>query len=168
MNPSHRRRVPAWSAIAATLVGSSIGPATAPGQESEPSAVTIRIERDSSGRVARGPETSPDGSIRVVPGRFDIRLIEASTGRPIGRPMRPVGRGEVTTWAFSPDGKLFAAGNGGPRDRGGFGEDGGIRVWETDTGRVVAEQEASALVSSLSFDPGGSHLSAVVDEIDGP
>src|SRR5439155_18170109 len=126
------------------------------GQGRARAAVTIRIERDSQGRIKRGPDTSPDGTLRVVVGRFDLRLVEARTGKPIGRPLRPIGRGEITTWAFSPDGRLVAAANGGPRGYDGFGEDGGIRVWEVATGKVVAEEEATALVSSLTFDAAGS------------
>jgi WD40 repeat protein len=150
--------------LGSTLVGSS----AFPGEDLTRPVITITVDHGPPRAIRRGPDRSPDGKVRVVAGRLDVRLVEAKTGRLIGLPLRPVGRGEVTTWTFSPDGKLFAAANGGPRRTGELGEDGGICVWEVATGEVVAKKEATALVSGLAFDPGGKSVSATADEIDGP
>lgn len=129
--------------------------------------VTVHVERISGTLAAPGPTGSPDHQVRVVAGRYSIQLVEARTGRTIGRRLRPVGRGEITTWAFRGDGTLFAAANGGPRSADGFGDDGGISVWEVATGKLVASQKANALVSRLAFSPNGKTVQAIADEVDG-
>src|SRR5262245_53748011 len=110
MNLRYRRHSLTRSGIAVAFIASSVQWATAAGDEPRRTAVTISVVRNSYRRIARGPQTNPDGTIRVVTGRFEIRLIEVATGKPIGKPLRPPGHGEVTTWSFSSDGKLFAAG----------------------------------------------------------
>jgi WD40 repeat protein len=95
------------------------------------------------------------GALRACPGgkvqlrvstSGSARLHDAATGKPIGGELCPDRRGcgatmRVTSWAFSPDGKLVAvaAGDKQPGPISGSPTSvGDIRVWDTATGKLVA------------------------------
>ncbi|WP_369334493.1 WD40 repeat domain-containing protein, partial [Candidatus Thiosymbion oneisti] len=90
---------------------------------------------------------SPDGR-RVVSGSWDnsLRLWDAETGRPIGKPWRGHSSG-VTSVAFSPDGRRVVSGS----------LDNSLRLWDAATGHPIGEpwQGHSADVWSVDFSPDG-------------
>lgn len=116
---------------------------------------------------------SPDGKILATGGSDNqIRLFEAATGKEIRRlaghqprtfsPPRvakspfdllvdSVGAGNVTTLAFSPDGKILASG----------GWDDMVRLWDVDSGKEVRKMLAhQAMVARLVFSADGKTLAS--------
>ena len=71
-----------------------------------------------------------------------------------------VAEGDVTTVAFSPDGKVLATGfNGHPR----YGHNGGVVLWDTTRRSRLPDQPLvvdKGLVSSVAFSPDGKTLAA--------
>ncbi len=61
-------------------------------------------------------------------GDFSIRIWDAETGNQIGSPLR--GDKEINCVAFSPDGKILAAGDGS------YDGAGSVRLYDTVTGDV--------------------------------
>ncbi len=59
---------------------------------------------------------------------------------------------QLTSIAFSPDGRLLAGG-GGARDMGGT-----IRIWDAAAGRVLAQVDCPRGVNSLSFSPDSQRI----------
>ena len=125
----------------------------------------------------RAPATSlaysQDGKLLALGGSDNqIRLFDAATGKEIRRlaghqprtfnPPRnvknpfdllvdSVGQGNVTTLAFSPDGKTLASG----------GWDDMIRLWDVETGREGRKMLAhQAMVARLVFSPDGKMLAS--------
>jgi len=117
---------------------------------------------------------SPDGKMLAAGGADNqIRLFEATTGREIRRfaghqprtfsPQRDlkgafdvlvgsVGKGNVTTIAFSPDGKTLASG----------GWDETIRLWNVATGKQLRRLDghADGMVATVTFSPDGRFLAS--------
>ena len=91
----------------------------------------------------------------------DVRLWDAVTGKLLRRLPGP-GRALYCV-AFSPDGRLLAAGSG----EHGFRRNGDVRVWETETGQVLHTLRGHLeLVASVAFSPDGRRLaSAGLDQI---
>jgi WD40 repeat protein/beta-lactamase regulating signal transducer with metallopeptidase domain len=116
---------------------------------------------------------SPDGKVLALGGADNqVRLLDAAIGKevrrlrghqprtftpPVDRKspfdllVRSVGEGNVTTLAFSPDGKTLATG----------GWDDMVRLWEVSSGkevrRIVAHQ---AMVARVAFSPDGKRLAS--------
>ncbi len=101
---------------------------------------------------------SPDGTI-LATGGFDntIFLWDVQTGQSIGQPL--IGpqpnvdagyTGFITSLAFSPDGKILAAGS----------YDTTIVLWDVKTGKLIGAPltEHSFSISSVAFSPDGSML----------
>jgi WD40 repeat protein len=116
---------------------------------------------------------SPDGKILAAGGADNrIRLLDAATGKEIRRlaghqartfspPRNPkspldllvgsVGKGNVTSLAFSPDGKTLASG----------GWDDMVRLWEVATGKQLRKLDAhQAMVARVAFSPDGKVLAS--------
>jgi WD40 repeat protein len=90
---------------------------------------------------------SPDGRT-LVTSRFQsgrVTLWDAASGRE--RMTLPAHAQQVVTTAFSPDSRTLATGS-----------DDEIKLWEVDTGRMIAEFDGSAQLLSLAFKEGASLL----------
>jgi WD40 repeat protein len=91
---------------------------------------------------------SPDGT-RIVSGSSDwtIRLWDAATNQPIGRPMTEH-TGAVLSVAFSPDGARIVSGS----------VDDTIRLWDAATNQPIGPPFTghTDFVSSVAFSPDGT------------
>jgi RNA polymerase sigma factor (sigma-70 family) len=109
----------------------------------------------------QGLALSPDGkalaaAVSDFPKRpSEVRLWETNTGKEIRRFRRA---GIMTSVAFSPDGKLVAAGWGA--NGSGSGEPGGdVRIWKVATGQVACTLKGhKRLVVAVVFSPDGKTL----------
>lgn len=95
-----------------------------------------------------------------------VQLIEVATGKRIGRPLFPAGRGGAewtfACWSFSPDGKYVATGAGLYRrdPDAAVTNVGAVEVWDAATGNQVAadnEHELGSVVS-VGFAPNGREV----------
>jgi hypothetical protein len=84
-----------------------------------------------------------------------IRLWDASTGKPVGEPLRGH-EGGVTSLAFSLDGRTLASASG----------DMTIRLWDASTGKPVGEplRGHEERVNSVTFSPDGLTLASGSDD----
>jgi WD40 repeat protein/serine/threonine protein kinase len=102
-----------------------------------------------------GAVLTPDGKLLATRwvAADKVTIWDAQTGREIRAfPAHGKGIGGV---AFSPDGRLIAAGIGGP-DRGFSGE---IIIWEAQTGReLLTFGGHGAVINSVAFSPDGRRL----------
>jgi WD40 repeat protein len=102
---------------------------------------------------------SADGKL-VATGCFEIRLWDAGTGKLLRELPKP--KNCTTALAFSPDGKLLAAGEGwGPLDlvREPPDAPAGIRIWDVQTGRLKARLDGHrSSVYDLVFSPDSRRL----------
>src|SRR5712672_1379736 len=93
---------------------------------------------------------SPNGS-HIVSGSWDytIRLWDAETGDPIGKPLEGHSS-EVNSVACSPDGSRIVSGS----------EDKTIRLWDAETGDPIGKplEGHSSAVNSVAFSPNGSRF----------
>jgi WD40 repeat protein len=106
------------------------------------------------------------------------RLYDKKTGKPIGEKLKPrhvfdqSDRLKITCWSFSPDGKLVAIGGGYVTHfRSGDNNIGDIRVWDTATGKLVAQgPKGIGQICQLAFTKDGKTIQFVAEEfdIDGP
>ena len=96
-----------------------------------------------------GIEFTPDMK-RLVVATANGWLYGWSVGdwRPLWEPVQTPGAIQPT--AMSPDGTIFATG----------GPDGFVRLWETQTGRLLREMKHGALVKGLRFSPNGDRIIA--------
>src|SRR5712675_120186 len=101
-------------------------------------------------RTVNSVAFSPNGS-RIVSGSEDntIRLWDAETGDPIGKPLEGHSRG-VYSVAFSPDGSRIVSGS----------VDKTIRLWDAETGDPIDKplEGHSSGVLSVAFSPDGCHI----------
>src|SRR5262249_30984729 len=116
---------------------------------------------------------SPDGQLLAAGGSDNqLRLFDSSTGKEIRRlaghqprtfspprdPKNPfdllvdsVGQGNVTTLAFSPDGKVLASG----------GWDDMVRLWDVESGKELRKMLAhQAMIARVVFSPDGKMLAS--------
>ncbi len=71
------------------------------------------------------------------------------------RRLKPV-LGELSSIAFSPNGKQAVTAAGSP----GIGGDGFIRRWDLQTGKQISQWNANAAVGSLAFSPDGKRVAS--------
>jgi WD40 repeat protein len=91
---------------------------------------------------------SPDGRTLVLTVGDDLTLWEVASGQSRGR--LPLGKGFVFSGAFSPDGRLLAAGGDGQA---------ALRLWDFTADRLGDGMAwPGARVSSLAFSPDGTRL----------
>jgi WD40 repeat protein/serine/threonine protein kinase/tetratricopeptide (TPR) repeat protein len=94
--------------------------------------------------VMRGASFSPDGKTILAGVGNTLRLCDAATGRPVGRPIEHSSR--VTSAAFSPDGRLILSGS----------HDKTARLWDATTGQPIGYPlEHSEAVTAVAFSPDG-------------
>ncbi|MEG4207737.1 CHAT domain-containing protein [Microcoleus sp. Pol7_A1] len=95
---------------------------------------------------------SPNGK-RIVSGSWDktIRLWDATTGQPLGRPLKGHEAG-VTSVAISPNGKLIVSGSW----------DKTIRLWDATTGQPLGKplEGHGESISSVAFSPDGKRIAS--------
>ncbi|MFL6199352.1 MAG: AAA family ATPase [Thermoanaerobaculia bacterium] len=92
---------------------------------------------------------SPDDKLVLTGGEDDIVLIDASTGKELRR----IAQHDVSSVAFSADGRVWAAG-----DRGGI-----VQLVDSMTGKEVTRIAHDGPVTALAFSPDG-HLLATGSE----
>jgi WD40 repeat protein len=93
---------------------------------------------------------SPDGHrLATASPDFTVRLWNADTGIPIGRPLSGH-NAAVTSVAFSPDGHRLASGSA----------DNSVRLWNVDTGKPIGDPlyGHDDWVNSVNFSPDGHRL----------
>jgi len=123
--------------------------------------------------TATSAACSPDGKLLAAGGSDNqIRLLDANTGKEVRRlnghqprtfspprdPKNPfdllvdsVGQGNVTTLAFSPDGKVLASG----------GWDDMVRLWDVESGKELRKMLAhQAMIARVVFSPDGKMLAS--------
>jgi WD40 repeat protein len=95
---------------------------------------------------------SPDGSRLASVSNGTVHLLNTATSQPTGKPLGS----DVGVVAFSPNGKLLAAGNG----------DGSIQLWNPATGGQLGIPITghAARVESLAFSPNGTTLASGSDD----
>ncbi|MEG3983143.1 CHAT domain-containing protein [Microcoleus sp. T3B2] len=95
---------------------------------------------------------SPDGK-RIASGSWDktIRLWDATTGQPLGQPLKGHKAG-VTSVAISPNGKLIVSGS----------SDKTIRLWDATIGQPVGKplEGHEESISSVAFSPDGKRIAS--------
>jgi WD40 repeat protein len=130
----------------------------------------MEVRRIAENELFNAIALSPDGRFLalLVANSRAIRLLHLGSGRQVFKPLE---LGD-TGWAlaFSPDGRLLAAGSGDH----GWNADGSIRVWAVPSGREICRfQGHRAEVTSIAFLPdsrriasAGADAIAMVWEID--
>ncbi len=113
------------------------------------------LARLSSGHGGSAPidnvAFSPDGKgLAVGSAAGTLRLWDVATRRPLGQPLSD-GRGAVAGLAYSPDGRILAAGQGRA-----------VVLWDAATGRPLGHSlvGAAGTVASVAFSPDGRTLAA--------
>ena len=110
--------------------------------------------RDNIGEISGDIVLSPDGKMITATSEWfsiPLRLWDLKTGRVIRHLKHlenPAGHAKVCRVAFSPDGKLVAAGD----------SRGTVRIGATDTGRKIRELAWPESVACLAFQPDGKSL----------
>jgi hypothetical protein len=157
------------------LIGLACMTPRADGDQTSPP-VRVRFERGPF--EGRGLTECPGGRVELKVGEKSASLHDTKTGARIGAPLTfpgqfiPTNPPEIACWAFSPDGKLVAIGSrydeGRKVDNTSTGH---IRVWDTATGALVAENPGqTGPIRRLAFTKDGRGVLFEADpyEIDGP
>jgi WD40 repeat protein len=98
---------------------------------------------------------SPNGTLILIASGGDLRLWDAISGQPIGRPLEGHDKG-VTSAAFSPDGRHIISGS----------IDGTLRVWGTESRQSIGTPLAGhqKVVTSVAFSPDGMRIVSGSDD----
>jgi WD40 repeat protein len=122
---------------------------------------TREAERVWTSGLSDGRRVSADGRLAAVfAGSSSVQLTNASNGKPIGRPL--YSGNDISSTAFSPDGRYFAI--GGTNDT--------ARIWDTRTGEpvgpVLQNQVDDRLQLRISvtvgFSPDGRYIATASDK----
>jgi hypothetical protein len=137
----------------------------------------VRIRFEQGGFEGRGLTECPGGRVELKVGEKSASLYDKTTGKRIGAPLEfpgvfvPTDPPVIACWAFSPDGRLVAIGSRfieGNKDKTNVGY---IRVWDTATGALVAENPGrTGSIRRLAFTKDGRRVLLEADrhEIYGP
>ena len=107
-----------------------------------------------SGQPVTYFEFSPDGRT-IVTSSFDstVHLWDVETGKPVGKPLDS--QGLILTAAFSPDGRLLAAGTQGASEN----TPNTLRLWDIRTSQPVGDPiPVDSVVTATVFSPDGRML----------
>jgi WD40 repeat protein len=101
---------------------------------------------------------SPDGSRVAAVEENRLGIYELASGRLLTQMQHMPQRSRITTLAWSPDGHWLAGGTGTVNI--GYPDDVEIRVWETDSGRLIGRESSygSEWTANLSWSPDGTLL----------
>jgi len=92
---------------------------------------------------------SPDGARLLVAGDSAARIFDATTGKPVGEPLRQAGL--VWSAAFSPDGRRIAT----------VASDGTAQLWDASTGAPGPALRHSYGLASVTFSPDGKRIATL-------
>jgi hypothetical protein len=145
-------------------------------EDAKPAREKIKFER---GAVSAPPLCEcPGGKVEIKISEKFAQLYDRKTRKPIGGKLKPrhvfdeTDRLKISCWCFSPDGKWVAIGAGYVTHlRSGDNNIGDIRVWDTATGKLVAEgPNRIGQIRQLAFSKDGKMLQFAADQfdIDGP
>jgi eukaryotic-like serine/threonine-protein kinase len=108
--------------------------------------VCRRLLELNHGQVVESVAISPDGTRLLTAGGRRVCLWDAADGRPVGAPLR------------HPDDLLFAALGVDGATIATAARDGRVRLWEAETGELLAETKPAPIATALAIAPDGATL----------
>jgi RNA polymerase sigma factor (sigma-70 family) len=104
---------------------------------------------------------SPDGQFIAGADRQDVRIWSVATGKELMRFRGQSGQSWITALAFSPSGRILAAGGERTPKKGAVDSSCVLYLWETVSGQEIRQiASPQGGVSALAFAPGGRILAS--------